>query len=278
MPDRYFLLGADVGGSPTPQMMNAAFREMGVDGVYRALSIGVSEFSSAFVELKESGASGFNVTMPHKTSIRGMLESLDETSSSAGAVNTVKREGDSYRGYNTDVSGILLPLASRGLHRVREAVVLGTGGAARAFVAAMDKAGCRRLTAISRHPAASRDFLSSMRASFPKMDLEVVSAGEQASRGFDLYFNASPCGSEGIPFPPGAARFIDERTMVFDAVYSPVDSGLIRWAKGLGCRVIYGHEMLLHQGAEAVRIWTGRPPPLPAMKEALMAYLEVAAG
>lgn len=276
-PDRYFLLGASVGGSPTPHMMNAAFRALELDAFYQALSIGPPELSSVFAELKESGVSGLSVTMPHKTSILGMLESLDENAFSAAAVNTIKREGVSYRGYNTDVGGILLPLASRGLRRIRNAAVLGTGGAARAFVAAMNGLGCRKLTAMSRHPVTARNFLSSMRASFPEMDLEVVSVRDQTSERFELFFNASPCGSNAIPVPPEVSKVLDGQTTVFDAVYSPVETELIRWARGHGCSVIYGHEMLLHQGAEAVRVWTGSPPPLPAMKEALMASLEVAA-
>ncbi|MDG7009714.1 MAG: shikimate dehydrogenase [Nitrososphaerota archaeon] len=266
-----------MGASPTPRMMDAAFRALGLDAVYRSLSTGPAELSTVLTQLKESGVSGFNVTMPHKTSILKMLESLDETASTVRAVNTVKREGASYRGYNTDVGGIVRPLTSRGLHRIRNAVVLGTGGAARAFVAAMNALGCRSITAMSRKPATASDFLSSMSAAFPNIDLEVVSVEDQPSHGFDLFFNASPRGSNAIPLPPRLSRILDTKPTVFDAVYSPVETELIGRAKAHGCQVIYGHEMLLHQGAEAVRIWTGNPPPLPSMKEALMASLEVLA-
>ena len=266
-----------MGASPTPRMMDAAFRALGLDAVYRSLSTGPAELSTVLTQLKGSDVSGFNVTMPHKTSILKMLESLDETASTVRAVNTVKREGASYRGYNTDVGGIVRPLTSRGLHRIRNAVVLGTGGAARAFVAAMNALGCRSITAMSRKPATASDFLSSMSAAFPNIDLEVVSVEDQPSHGFDLFFNASPRGSNAIPLPPRLSRILDTKPTVFDAVYSPVETELIGRAKAHGCQVVYGHEMLLHQGAETVQIWTGSPPPLPSMKEALMASLEVLA-
>ncbi len=266
-----------MGNSPTPRMMDSAFRALGLDAVYEALSVGPSDLASVFAGLKESGVAGLNVTLPHKTSIPRLLESLDEPSSRTRAVNTVKKEGTAYRGYNTDVIGIVGPLKSRGFGRIGGAAVLGTGGASRAFVAAMDELGCERLTAISRHPAGAQGFLSEMSAAFPDMDIGVVSIEERLSVRIELFFNASPCGSNSIPFPTRLAGVFDGAPLVFDAVYSPVETELIRLAKERRCQVIYGHEMLLHQGAEAVRVWTGVSPPLRAMKEALLASLEVPA-
>lgn len=267
------LLGAKVWDSPTPRMMTAAFEAMGVDAEYRALSAGPKELPSVFQRLKQARVRGLNVTMPYKTSVPSLLSSLDESASRVGAVNTVKLEESLHRGYNTDVEGILSPLHSRNLGRVRKAVVLGTGGASRAFVAAMHGLKCKVLRAASRDPASAGKFASDMRASFPDMDLEVVPIGARLTEKFDVFFNASPCGSDSIPIPSGVASFLEGSPLVFDAVYLPVETELIRRAKERRCPVVYGHEMLVHQGAEAVRIWTGRSAPLEVMKESLMGSL-----
>ncbi|MDG6902370.1 MAG: shikimate dehydrogenase [Nitrososphaerota archaeon] len=271
------LLGASVGHSPTPLMMGAAFRATGIDAVYQALSVGPAEFASVFESLRESGVDGMNVTMPYKGTVPPLLDALDVVSSSVGVVNTIRKEGRGYKGYNTDVYGIVHPLKSRGIRRVAAAAVLGTGGASRAFVAAMHELGCERLTAISRRPGASSAFFADMKRAFPSMGIGSASVETLGSERFDLFFNASPCGSNGIPIPARLTRILDRGPTVFDAVYFPVETELIRQAGERHCPVVYGHEMLLHQGAEGFRIWTGEAPPLSAMREALMASLEVPA-
>lgn len=277
MPDRYLLLGENVSNSPTPRMMNAAFEALGLDANYHASNVKAADLRSAFAKIRDAQTNGFNVTTPHKTSIAHYLSSLDEVSSRIGAVNTARRERGLYRGYNTDVDGIVGPLKSSGLSRPKRAFVLGTGGAARAFCEAMHELGCSELVAFSRRPEGAGGFLSSMKTAFPEIKIEVSSMESPPSDGPELLFNASPAGANGIPLPKQMNRVLERGPTVFDAVYFPVRTELIKMAEKLRCRTIYGHEMLLSQAVKALQIWTGRAPPVQVMKTSLLESFEVAA-
>lgn len=273
---RYVLLGGDVRDSPTPKMMNAAFEAAGVDATYEAVSVGSEGFGKAFAGLKERGGDGANITIPHKAAVISLLDALDEVPARIGAVNTVKREGTSYKGYNTDAVGIADSLNRRGIAEVSSACVIGTGGAARAFCEAMNRLGCRRLAVVSRDPARAQDFATALGRVFPGIEFTPATAGHGLRFHPDLLFNASPTGAKGIPLHEGTARIIEGRPIVFDAVYHPMETGLVRLAKEAGCEVVFGHEMLLHQGAAAFSIWTGLEPPRRVMEQALLRSLGVA--
>jgi shikimate dehydrogenase len=277
MPDRYFLLGEKVANSPSPSMMNAAFEALGLEAEYQAIPVRASELRSAFMKLRTSRASGLNVTIPHKTSIMSLLDSADMASARIGAVNTVKSEGGLYRGYNSDVDGITESLRSRGFTTISRAFVLGTGGASRAFCEAMHELGCNELTALSRSPEGASGFLNSMRSSYPNVSIEVVSLDNIPSDAPEVFFNATPAGANGIPFPEQVGGVLEKRPIVFDAVYYPVETELVKMAKEKHCPVVYGHEMLLHQGLKSLQIWTGRAPPEEPMKAALLRSLGVIA-
>ena len=277
MPDLYFLLGENVTFSPSPYMMNAAFTALGIDAEYRAISAQTPDLISAFTKIRTSGARGLNVTIPHKTSIMRLLDSVDRASARIGAVNTIKLEQKMYKGYNTDVDGIIAPLKSRGLSKVNQGMVLGTGGAARAFCEAMHEMECSQLTAVSRNPKSAANFLQSMRGSFPEASIEVASYDGIPPEAPEVFFNASPAGGSGVPLPPQVAGVLKKRPIVFDAVYYPVDTALIRLAEKQRCAVIHGHEMLLHQGLKSFLIWTGLLPPEETMREALLSSLGVMA-
>ena len=263
--------------SPMPLVMNAAFGALGLDASYQASSVSASELNVVFATLRRQGVRGLNITIPHKRAMTSLLNSLDRISSSVGAVNTVKREGESYVGYNTDVHGILEPLKSRGRSGLRRAFVLGTGGAARAFCEAMHQLGGKELVFLSRNPMAAGGFVSSMKSEFPEIEIEVALAEDPPPGTPELVFNASPAGANGIPLPANLTRVLEGRPTVFDAVYLPVETGLIELAREMGCPTIYGHEMLLFQGLKSLQIWTGLVPPLDVMRTTLLGALGVVA-
>lgn len=276
MPERYVLMGEDVSNSPSPPMMNAAFAALGLDSVYEIANIGRNQLIVELAKFRDEGVSGLNVTIPHKSSIVSLLDSLDEVSTRIGAVNTVKREGTSYAGYNTDVDGVVGPLRSRGNSRVGTAFVIGTGGASRAACEALHELGCKDLAVFSRDPRRAGDFLRIMRTALPGVSLEVTSIDSPPSWSPELIFNASPIGGNGIPLPPEILGMLAEGLTVFDAIYFPVETDLLTRAKERNCITIYGHEMLLYQAVKALRIWTGHNPPVKAMKTALLEALGVA--
>ncbi len=275
MTESYLLIGGEVSRSPTPKMMSAAFKELGLDATYSASNVKAGELGTAFARISAAQTSGISVTMPHKTAIPRFLNSLDDVSSRIGAVNTVKREGGSYRGYNSDVDGIVEPLKSSGHSRPKRAFVIGTGGAARSFCEAMNELGCGELVALSRSPRKASGFLEAMRAAFPHIELEVALAETPPSKGPDLVFNASPAGANRIALPRRTEQILKDGPMVFDAVYFPVKTGLILMAEKHGCETIYGHEMLLAQAVSALKTWTGRAAPVETMKRSLLDSLGV---
>jgi shikimate dehydrogenase len=257
-------------------MMNAGFQSMGIDATYEAVSIPKRELTPRFNELKARNDKGFNVTRPYKSSIMGLLDGIDDTSSRIGAVNTVSRRGARFEGFNTDVDGILKPLESRNAAKTSHALLVGAGGAARAFCEAMNRLGCRRITVAVRDPSRASEFLGQMKNSYPSTTFDLVSLEDVGLQDAELLFNASPIGSEGIPLPPGILRIFHENLLVFDAVYSPVETDLLKKAKLSGCERIYGHEMLLHQAIKAFELWTGRAAPTQVMETSLINSLEVA--
>ncbi len=277
MPERYVLLGGNVADSPTPRMMNAAMKALGIDAIYEASSVGATELGKVVAALRESEVAGANVTIPHKTAIARFIDSLEGAAAQTGAVNTLKKEGEGYAGYNTDVDGILGPLASRGRTAIRRAAVVGTGGAARAFCMAMNALECSEITVISRDPSRAEDFISSMHAAFPSTRIEFASPEGARTCAPAILYNASPAGTGGIPLPAEVDWFLESRPLVFDAVYAPVETDLIRRARSRGCQVIYGHEMLLHQALRSLEIWTGMTPPLQVMRSELFSMLGVPA-
>lgn len=274
MTEQYLLLGEKVSNSPTPVMMNAAFVHMGLDARYLASDTRASDLGPTISSLRESGAGGANVTIPYKTTIVPFVDVLDAVASRIGAVNTLKISGKRALGYNTDVDGILEPLRSRGVSTIGRAAVLGAGGAARAFFAVTDMLHCREVMVINRNQTRAASFIASMRDAFPGTDIVSVSLDHLRPWDAELFFNASPGGSLGNPLPKEIAAALQNHPIVFDAVYLP-NSELVMLGKDMGCRVIPGHEMLLHQGMRALRIWFDVEPPKDVMMSALLGALGV---
>jgi shikimate dehydrogenase len=271
--DDYYLLGEDVAASLSPAMMKAAFESAGVEARYQAVSVPRGEFHDRFLELRP-GAAGMNLTIPYKSEVLTLLDSLDEVSARISAVNVVKSSNGRYSGYNTDVQGITAPLRDRAPSSpVEHALLIGAGGAARAFCEAMDQMGCHRITVATRDPSRGRGFVEAMAGIFPGITFEAVGIDGLAGSDAGLVFNATPLGGAGTPLPEAVKRVIYGRQIVFDAVYRPMQTELLKTAEERGCIVIHGYEMLLNQGTAAFEIWTGKKAPAEVMRNALLGAL-----
>ena len=257
-------------------MMNAAFSYLGIDETYFALSLKNEELSEAFGRLKDAGTKGLNVTIPFKSSIISLLDGLDQTSKKIGAVNVIRLWDGKYLGQNSDVDGIVRPLSKRFPDfRPDGVVVIGAGGAARAFVEAMNQIGCRTITIIVRDPSRASGFFADLTRIYTGMKLGLCSIDRwsMVKGHVDLLFNATPVGTPGKPLPGQLLHLVDPKTIVFDAVYRPIETELILKAKERGARVVYGYEMLLNQGAVAFELWTGRKAPMEVMEKAILTHL-----
>jgi len=279
MTDRYCIVGRDVSHSPSPAMMNAAFRALRIDAEYSRRSVPEARFVREFRTLMEGGTKGMNVTIPFKTSVIRLLQGLDSVATRIQAVNTVKREEDGrYWGHNTDPDGILGPLQEMAENLdVRNALLIGAGGAARAFCEAMNRMGCVDVAVAVRDVERSSRFVLEMEKAFPRMNLTLASMKDLHHLNHDLVFNASPMGAAGEPLPGELKRILPGSKVVFDAVYTPRETRLLSEARRNGSEVIRGEEMLLHQGMAAFALWTGKDAPEKIMRRALAASRDVKA-
>jgi shikimate dehydrogenase len=276
MADQYCIVGRDVSHSPSPAMMNAAFKSIGMEAKYTAVSIPEAGFPREFRRLMSSRFKGMNVTMPFKTAVIPLLAGLDPVATRIQSVNTVKGDEDGrYLGYSTDPDGILKPLrAIAATLDVRNAMLIGAGGAARAFCEAMNRMGCVDVAVAVRDVERAREFVRGMEAAFPRMNLTLASMENLHHLNHELVFNASPMGAAGEPLPPELKRVLPGSKIVFDAVYRPRETQLLVEAKRNGSQVVHGNEMLLYQGLAAFEVWTGKEAPEKVMREALESSLE----
>jgi len=260
----YAVIGDPIDHSLSPAAHNAAFRELGMDCSYIAYRVRRGELRDGLASLAAARMAGFNVTIPHKVEIMGMLDSADAECEAAGACNTVAVRGGRLEGHNTDVAGFMAPLEARGTAvRGTTALVLGSGGAARAAVTGLARAGAKRITVAARS-AERAGALARMAGAEPA---PLARAG--ALPPADIVVNATPLGMRGeaCPLPAGSVR---QGATVYEVVYRPMKTALVEMALACGATVIYGHEMLLAQAMLSFEIWHGRPAPEGAMRRAIL--------
>ncbi len=261
-----YLLGHPVAHSLSPAMQNAALRALGLDYEYRLLPVPPEGLVEKVAELRDGDVAGFNVTIPHKVVIIPLLDELDETASTVGAVNTVVNRDGRLRGYNTDclASTRALGGAYGDLAGCR-VVVLGAGGAARAVASGL-ASHAEWIKIIARDEEKAKALAKQIRGT----DAEIRGGGLGEAPGMirsaDILVNTTPVGmSPNRGESPADASALHPGLLVFDLVYNPERTRLLADAEAAGARALGGLAMLVYQGAEAFRLWTGREAP-----EALM--------
>jgi 3-dehydroquinate dehydratase / shikimate dehydrogenase len=263
----YGVIGDPVGHSLSPQMQNAAFQARGMNCVYVPFLVrNLRDFLAAACGL---GVAGLSVTIPHKEAILKYLDECDKLSERVGAVNTVVMRRGRMEGYNTDCVGVLKGLETRGGVREKRVLIVGAGGAARAAAIACVDAGAEVLIC-ARRAQRARQLARDAGAS-------AIARGDVARQKFDVIVNATPMGMQGssasVGQSPLEARELNCE-LVFDLVYRPMRTKLLRMAERRGIATLSGVEMFIAQGAAQWEIWTGERAPLRAMRKAVMKVLK----
>lgn len=270
MAGTYAVIGDPIDHSLSPNIHSAAFRELGMDCSYIAYRIRRDELEEGVGALKRTGIRGFNVTIPHKVGMMRHLDRVDEACSAIGAVNTVDISDGILIGYNTDMDGFLEPIRRRNL-RVdgADVLLLGAGGAARAIVAAFAREKAGSITVANRTRQNASELVRFADRLGVRADAIGLDEAAEVARNSRFVINSTPVGTGGGRglIPAGA---ISEDSVVYDIVYSPVNTGLIRSAKESGATIIYGYEMLLGQACRAFEIWHRREAPYEAMRRAIL--------
>jgi shikimate dehydrogenase len=254
-------------------MQNAAFNSMHLNCTYIAFRVSKEELEESVCSLRAINIAGFNVTMPHKIDIIKYIDDLDLTAQKAHAVNTVHNIQGTLKAYNTDVYGFIEPLHRRKISfNGMTILLLGSGGAARAVIAAISEE-----NNISNITIASRNQKTSIALANIGADLGLqcnnvhIDNVQKVAAKSHLIVNTIPTGANN---KTGIIdhEHISKDSIVYDVVYKPVTTRLLEEAKRAQAQVVYGYEMLIEQGAKAFEIWTGMNAPRNTMKKALFGF------
>ena len=247
------VIGDPIAQSKSPLIHNFWLEKLGIDAEYRACHVRPGELVDYFSQRRgDAEWRGCNITMPHKQAVIPLLDAIDPAAARIGAVNTVVPENGGLAGYNTDLPGFLEPL---GEQRFDVVSVVGAGGAARAILAALADRGVRWISLQNR----SIDKGEALLAEFG-LDGFVVAPGEEVPTA-ELLVNTSSLGMAGYPPMPPVERFVMDGGIVYDIVTHPLDTELLRRARGRGLRTIDGLAMLIGQAAVAFEKFFGQPAP-----------------
>ena len=288
------VLGDPVRHSLSPAMHNAALRQLGLNWLYLALPTPAAELETVLRALEAIGCRGLNVTIPHKQAVAALVRELRPLAQRIGAVNTlVPHPEGGWIGTNTDAEGFLAPLRTGfGPGAGRRAVVLGCGGSARAVVAGLVELGLETITVAARRRPGLESLEAHCRPWAPQLRT-LVWPGEPAGPGNPLaplladaalVVNTTPVGMASsldpaaagqCPLGPAELDALQAGCWVYDLIYTPRPTRLLQAALDRGCQVQDGLEMLVQQGAAALRLWSGRAEvPVAAMRAAALARLQ----
>jgi shikimate dehydrogenase len=275
----FAVLGHPIGHTLSPVMHNAAFEALGMDAIYLAFDVAPERLMGVLPAMRDMGFRGVNLTVPLKeVAFRGFPD-LEPGARALGAVNTVQFLPEGLKGHNTDGLGFLRAVAEAfGLSVTGKTLfVLGCGGAGRAVAITAAKSGAARLILADIDDGRSQRLATELAMLTPGVTVTTTGNNTGAwlapAREADLLVQASPIGmkpADPCPLPPEAFR---AGHLAFDLVYNLPETGFMRAAAAGGAQAVNGLGMLLHQGAEAFSIWTGRPAPIDVMRQALQAAL-----
>jgi len=275
--DIYGVIGDPIEHSLSPQMHNAAFKKLGLNCIYLPFRVKPRYLKSAIMGMRALNIRGFNVTTPHKTAVVKFLCELDEAAQEVGAVNTIDNDEGRLVGYNTDGLGALKALQEKNEDPSGKSVVLiGAGGAARAIAFTLARR-ARSILILNRTQHRAVKLAEDIERKLGKKILARPLARDsllQSLHDADILINATSVGMyPRIEQTVATRKVLHSGIVVFDIVYNPVKTLLLREAEAAGAKTITGVGMLVHQGAEAFKIWTNRSPPAEVMRRALMEEL-----
>jgi shikimate dehydrogenase len=273
------VIGDPIEHSMSPKMHNAALRDVGLDYVYIAYHVLPKDLENAVKGFRALQIQGVNVTIPHKVNIMQYLDEIEPTAQKIGAINTIKNENGFLKAKNTDAEGALKAIKDAGFNtKNKKAVVIGAGGAARAITFFLCKE-IDHLTIINRaedfHFAT--DLCARLKENYP-IPIECIQMGsdlvQKTIAAADLLINTTSVGmSPNIDAIPIEPSFLHPNLFVFDIVYNPIETKLLKAAAAIGCKTLSGIDMFVNQGLLAFEWWTGHTPNKDLMKAIVLHHL-----
>lgn len=267
------IIGDPIGHSMSPAIHNAAFEKMEIDYLYVPFRVKKEGLSKAIAGMRALNIRGLSVTIPHKVAVIPFLDELDPLAERIGAVNTIVNDDGVLRGYNTDATGFLQTLLERGVEpEKKNIVILGAGGASRAISFILAERGAHLVILNRLLELDWAEELASRISQIFTKEVEALELNEEnlakVLEKADIVVNATSVGmSPNIDETPIPAKLLKPGLIVFDIVYNPIKTRLLREAEATGAKTIGGLDMLVWQGALAFEKWTGLKAPVKLMKE-----------
>ena len=262
------IIGDPVSHSLSPKMHNAAYIELGIDNkfVFLASNVKLQDVGKAMEAVRVLGIRGVSCTVPHKEKVIKYLDKIDKTAKIIDAVNTVVNNNGILTGYNTDWIGVVAPLEAITNIKNKKVAIIGAGGAARAAAFGFAKKGAK-ITVFNRTLAKAKKITRDFGGNALSLNkLEEI-------KNYDILFHSTSVGvvsgERSKSLVP--AKFLNRNQIVFDAVYGKNKTKLLRDAEAKGAKIVLGTEMLLHQGLEQFKYFTGKKAPEKTMRKSLLA-------
>ena len=268
------LIGHPVEHSFSPPMHNAAFNALNMDWAYVAFDVNPFNVKSAIEGAKSLNIKGFNVTIPHKIEVMKYLDEIDEVAGLIGAVNTI--DFKSMKGYNTDGIGAVKAIEEVTSIKNKKVVVAGAGGASRAISFYIAKYGAESVTILNRNVEKAQSLADDINL-IDDVNADSIKNIKDHVADADILIDTTPVGMHPNVNDDAiiCAEDMHEDLVVFDAVYNPNETSLIKEAIKANAKPVYGIKMLLYQGVESFKIWTGQNPPVDVMEDALKKTLNL---
>ncbi|MCL5112802.1 MAG: shikimate dehydrogenase [Candidatus Marsarchaeota archaeon] len=263
--DLFCIIGMPARHSLSPAMHNAAFRKLGMDAVFLAFDVPPESLKPMIDMMRGTGMKGMTLTSPHKIEVMNYIDRIDPKAKAIGAVNTVINRNGVLTGYNTDAPGFIKAIKKVTVTKGKKFVVLGAGGAARAFVfEILESVSNPSITILNRHLSKALEVkkdaeelgysgIRALKLDDTNLELALGSA--------DIVANATNITLENASATPVPKRLLKKGMVVFDANYVPLENRLVRDARASGCKVVTGKDLLLYQGVVAFKLFTGVEAP-----------------
>jgi len=267
------VIGDPVRHSLSPVIHNAGFRSLGVDWVYVAFEVAAGKTADSLSALRTLHLRGLSVTMPHKTEMARLVDRSSDAAITLRSVNTVEVASDgALVGHSTDGQGLMQNLRSHGVRLENSSVlVIGAGGAGRSVIDALTRHGCVHVTVANRSLEAAEFAVGFAPGGSRAISLSDEPALRRATQECDLIIHATSMGmgeTGSEPVLPMPMDMLQQRHIVVDLVYHPLNTALLRAADEKGCQIVNGLGMLVHQAALQQEIWTGHLPDIQEMLSA----------
>ena len=276
---KFGLIGYPLSHSMSKVIQEAAFESIGAEGSYEIMETEQEDLISRLKYIRANKFNGFNVTIPLKVPITLFLSGVDNVANVVGSANTIKVMDDSSLfGYNTDVYGFVeaIPEEIRKEIENSEVAILGSGGAARAVGVGIAILKAKKIDFYARNIINASEMVSALRENFPntQMNCKQIESVKDLSQ-YKMLVNSTPIGMRSkamglSPIDEDVVKTMNKEAVVYDIVYNPLKTELIKYAKKHGIKTIQGLDMLIYQGAKAFEIWTGKKPDTQMMKIAAL--------